>query len=480
MADIIIKGGTVITIDPGRRIIEKGAVAITKDRIVAVGPARKVLKEHRARKVIDARGKVLMPGLIDTHGHGGTTLTKNIGEHISGAAWRTLQDHLLYRSVTEDYWHAEGRLMALERLKFGTTCFMHMFGTAPRGDDSIYPEAHIRGIAEVGIRSFTGIGPPRPPYPTVYSSWKNGKKTDRKFNLEHGFKTAEKTIRKCHGMDQGRAHVWVSVSRIQAPSKDDPMFKPEYMRYSKIQARNIKRIMAEYGVGFHAHAYGGVVKWCQEGLNILGPRVLLAHCTGLSKQEIKYLAQTDTKVNHNPTARRIYSFPGICPVIEMLDAGVNVSIGTDCTGMDRTQDQFKDVKVAVLLQRLRFMDPSILPPGKVLEMITIDAARNLGIDHEVGSLEVGKKADIILINMQQPHLVPVWMVPQRLVYLVTGHDVDTVLVDGRILMEGRKVKSVNEKKVLRDAQKEGELMVERSGVAPLMGMPEKFWGHARY
>ena len=480
MADVIIKGGTLITVDPDRRVIEKGAVAITKDKIVAVGPSRKVIREHKARKLIDARGKVVMPGLIDTHGHSGTVLTKTIGEHVAGGAWRYLQDHIFLRSITEDYSYVDGKLMALERLKFGTTCFMHMFGNSPRGDDSIYAETQMRGVAEVGIRQNTGVGSPRPPYPTHYSSWKNGKRTDKPGTLEGGFRVAEKVIRKCHGIDEGRTLVWISVSRPQAPSIHDPMFKPEYIKYSKKQAKTIKQIMDKYGVGFHAHAYGGVVKWCHEQLDILGPNVLLAHCTGLSKQEIRYLAETDTKVNHNPTARRIYSFPGVCPVIELLEAGVSVSIGTDIAGLDRTADQFKDIKVAILLQRYRFRDPSCLPPGKVIEMITIDAARNLGLDHLIGSLEVGKKADLILIDMEQPHLKPLWMVPQRVVYQVTGHDVDTVMVDGKILMEGRKVKSVNECKVIGEAQKEGDLMVDRSGVAPFMGIPDKFWGHSQY
>ena len=167
-------------------------------------------------------------------------------------------------------------------------------------------------------------------------------------------------------------------------------------------------------------------------------------------------------------------------MVELIEAGVTVSLGTDYTGQDRTGDQFRDLKVAMLLQRLRFRDPSVLPPGKALEMVTIDAARCLGMEGLIGSLEAGKKADITLMNMMQPHLVPAWMVPQRVAYQVTGHDVDTVLVNGRILMEGRKVKSVNEKKILREAQREGKLMVERSGVAPFMGIPDRFWNHSRY
>ncbi|MDP6367769.1 MAG: amidohydrolase family protein [Nitrospinota bacterium] len=480
MADILIKNGTLITMDPERRVIEKGAVAVEKDRIVAVGTARQVAREHKARKVIDARGKVVMPGLIDAYGNSGTALTKNIAERTAGHPWRLLLDHILFRSVTEDFWYVEGKMMALEHLKFGTTCFMNMFGNAPRGDDPVYPEANMRGIAEVGLRSVTGLGPARPPYPTIYSSWKKGKRTDRRVPMRESFRVAEKVIRKCNGTNGGLTNVWVGVSRLQGPSRADPMFRPEYVKYARQQVKPIRRLMETYGVGLRANAYGGVIKWCQEELKILGPKVLLAHCTDLSKKEIRYLRDTDAKVVHCPTARRIFSYKGACPVVELIEAGVTVSLGTDYTGQDRTGDQFRDLKVAMLLQRLRFRDPSVLPPGKVLEMVTIDAARCLGMEGLIGSLEAGKKADITLMNMMQPHLVPAWMVPQRVAYQVTGHDVDTVLVNGRILMEGRKVKSVNEKKILREAQREGKLMVERSGVAPFMGIPDRFWNHSRY
>jgi cytosine/adenosine deaminase-related metal-dependent hydrolase len=481
VADILVTHATVITMDPRRRVLEDGAIAVEGDRIVAVGRTADVRRTHgRARKVIDGRGKVAMPGLIDNYGNSGTALAKNIGERISGYAWRLLMDHILFRSVTAEYWHVDGQLGALERLKFGTTCFLNMFGTAPRGDDPGYPAAHIRGIAEVGLRSVTGVGPSRPPYPTRYSSWTGARRTDRLVSMADSFKVAERVIRRHHGTNGGRTNVWVAISRINAPSKLDPMFQPRFVKYARQQARIIKRLLAEYEVGLRSNAFGGAVSWAHRELGLLGPRVVLAHCTGLSKTEIGYLAGTDTKVVHCPTARRSYSPGGMCPVVELLDAGVTVSIGTDYTGQDRTGDQFRDLKVAMLLQRLRFHDPSYLPPGKVLEMVTIDAARCLGLDHLIGSLEAGKKADLILINLRQPHLTPVWMVPQRVAYQVTGHDVDTVLVDGRVLMEGRQVRSVSEARVLAAAEREGERMVERSGVAPLMGLPDRFWGHSRY
>jgi cytosine/adenosine deaminase-related metal-dependent hydrolase len=407
-------------------------------------------------------------------------MIKGIAEHVSGGAWRLLKDFINHRCTSEDFWHAEGQLVGLERLKFGTTCFAHRLAIAPAGDDISIPEANMRGIAGVGLRHVTAVGPPRPPFPATSSVWRKGVRRDAQVSLEDCFRVADKVIRKCHGMDEGRTSVWIGVSRPQAPSRNDPLFKPEYLKFSVKQAKIMKRLMEKHGVGLHMNAYGGVVKWCFEKLGLLGPDVVLAHCTDLSRQEIRYMRDTGTNAVHCPTARRYYTYIGHCPVVELIDAGVPVALSNDYAGLDRTADQFKDIKLAITLQRLRFRDPSYLPPGKALEMVTIDAARCLGMDRLVGSIEAGKKADIILIEMEQAHLKPLWMIPQRVAYQVTGHDVDTALVDGKILMEGRKVKSVNEKKVLREAQREGECMVERSGVTPLMGLPDGFWGHSRY
>ncbi len=480
MADVLIKNGMLITMDPARRVIERGAVAIEKGKISAVGPTRQVEKAHRARKVIDARGMVVMPGLINTFVNSGANMVKNIAEHASGVAWRHLMDHILLRSVTEKFYHVSGELMALEHLKFGTTCHLSKFGSSPRADDPAYAGAHMEGIANIGIRSVTGVGPFRWPFPEVCSSWSNGKKTDRIVTMEQSFRVVEKLIQKYNGAHGGRTSVWIGLARLLAPAKVDPMFNPRIQKYSRKQANFVKQLMKEYGVGMRVNAYGEAINWAHEVLEILGPKVVLAHATALTEKSIRYLADTDTKVSHCPTARRMYMYDSTCPVVELIDAGVTVSLGTDYTGQDRTGDLFKDMKAAFLHQRQRFCDPSVLPPGKVLEMATIDGARALGMDHLVGSLEPGKHADIILIDMEQPHLKPLWMIPQRVAYQVTGHDVDTVLVDGKILMEGRRVKSVNEKRVLREAQQEGERMVERSGADPLMGIPDGFWKKSRY
>jgi cytosine/adenosine deaminase-related metal-dependent hydrolase len=242
----------------------------------------------------------------------------------------------------------------------------------------------------------------------------------------------------------------------------------------------MRRIADEFGVGIHTHAFGGAVRFAAETLGVLGPDVCLAHCQGIDDDELRMLRDTGATVSYCPSARRVYTFKARTPVSELIDAGVAIAIGTDGTAPDRTFDLFRDMRMAMSLERLHFTDPWRLPPGKALEMVTIDAARAVGLDRDLGSLEPGKKADLILVGMRAPHLVPGGMPVHRVVYEATGHDVDTVVVDGRVLMQGRRVLSVDEGQVLDFADAQARLAFERAGVGPLMEIPENFWGRSRY
>jgi cytosine/adenosine deaminase-related metal-dependent hydrolase len=167
-------------------------------------------------------------------------------------------------------------------------------------------------------------------------------------------------------------------------------------------------------------------------------------------------------------------------VPELLDAGVTVMLGSDGTAPDRGYDMFRHMWQCMHYHRRHFRDTGVLPPGKVLEMATIDAARALGLDRDIGSLETGKRADVILVDLAKPHLYPLNMPVYRVMYFANGADVDTVLVDGKVLMEGRKVLTVNEADVLESAQQEAERMLDRTGLRHLTEFPPKFWGHSRY
>ena len=213
-------------------------------------------------------------------------------------------------------------------------------------------------------------------------------------------------------------------------------------------------------------------------MGILGPEALLSHSTDLTEDEIAICAQTDTKIAHNPSA--IASVYGRCPAPELMAAGVTVGLGSDATAPDRSGDMFRHMQQLMHYHRRHFRDPSWIPPGKALEMCTIDGARALGMQDDIGSLEVGKKADMILIDMRRPHLYPANMHVSHLVNFANGNDVDTVICDGRVLMQGRTVASVDQDKVLDAAQRETELMLKRGGFEDLLTVPGDFWGALQF
>jgi cytosine/adenosine deaminase-related metal-dependent hydrolase len=479
--ELLVTNGTLVTMNPQRDVIEDGAIAINEGKILEIGATKILSAKYEPKHTINATKKAVLPGFIDTHGHAGHTLVKTVGAHLNGFGWRTMIDHIYFRSTTEDYWYADGLLSSIERLRFGTTFGTAILGSAPRSDNPIYGQRYIDGVAEVGIRGILGIGPPRPPWPKKFSHWTNGKKIDQWVTLEECFETTEELISKSHGSHDGKILVWVSASRFSLPSPYDPMFDESQLDYAFDQANRIREIADKYHTGIHTHAYGGVISSLEKYLpHVLGPDLLLAHCTGVSEDEVDILNNTGTKVSHCPTARRIYTFPAPVPVVEMIDKGVVVAIGSDGSSPDRSFDLFKDMRTAMLIQRLRFTDPWLMPPGKLLEMVTIDAAKAVGMEDTIGSLEVGKDADIILVDLNKAHIAPIFMIPYRLVHEVNGQDVDTVIVQGKVLMEDNVVKTVDEEAVLNLAQEEAENAVERGGVEPLMGLPEGFWGQSRY
>lgn len=476
MIDLLIEEGVIITMDSDRRVLEGGAAAIDKGRILEVGPTEVLRKKYPSRETLDATRKAVLPGFIDTHAHAGHGLTKTIGEHTY-RGWFILMDHIYFRSTTDDFWFADAQLSGLEKLKFGTTCSVSMLGSAPRCDDISSSDAHFEGIRQIGIRDIIGIGPPRPPWPILFSTWNGFERSDKWISMEDCFQTTEKVIKKWHKKDNGKLGVCVAVSHF-APSSYNRIVVGVDEEAAHEQTKYLKKLQSNYDIALHGHCYAGAIQFMSDHLGILGPSLQLAHCVGIPEEEVRILADTGTKVMHCPNARG--HTQGRCPIPELLDAGVNVAVASDATSPDRTFDLLKDIKVAMTLQRTHFHDVKLMPPGKMLEMITIDAARLLGLEKEIGSLEAGKQADIILIDLNQPHLTPAFMPAHRIVYEATGADVHTVMVEGKILMENRQVKHVDEEKILKDAEREAELMVKRSGVKPFMGMPRRFWGNSRY
>lgn len=471
---LLIRGGVVITMDPSRRIIRNGFVGIQGTDIVFVGSEAEG-QGLRAETVVDASGCVVLPGLVDTHAHAGHGLTKTLGEGGKGVAegWDEFMERLYFQGTTPDFWRAEARLSGLEKLMFGVTTGMSMLGSYPRYDDPDIWAAHVEGTAETGVRNILGIGTPNPPFPKTFRAWKPDG-SYREYRLTHGdsFEKTRTAVKTFHGKNGGLSLCYPTPSGV---GRREGISLEEHVA----QNRAMRNIADEYGVPVHGHSYAGDILFAKEHFPfMLGPRLSLAHCTGISPEEVSILAGTGTHVASGPCTGSYIK--ARCPVVELLDAGCNVAFCTDASAPDRTYDLFEKMRVGVRLHRVHFHDSGVLPAGKALEMVTVDAARALGLESRIGSLEPGKLADLVIVDMKKPHLYPPWHEPLRMVYQASGQDVATVVVNGRVLMRDRKVLHLDIDGILRDAEEEAHKAVERLGMEEALELPERLWGTTHY
>ena len=467
--DILIKNCTIITMDEQRRVIKEGMIAIKGDELVYIGEQNWDLT---AVKVIDGTNHIALPGLIDTHAHAGHGLTKGLGEGGVEDGWDMMMEHIYYRSSSTDFWYAEALLSGLERLMFGVTTGVSMLGSSPRVDDMRYPDAHVQGMREIGVRDFICIGTQNPPFPKQYRHWDDDMKGDlRTLNYDSAFEITRQVVKKYHNTNHGLT--------LACPGPSFIGFR-EGLTYEEnlIANHEMNKIALDFGTQLHGHSYGGDIKFLKENTDILGPHIFTAHVTGISEEEIKIIADTGVNVCSGPSTNAYIR--ARCPVIELMQAGANVTFCTDASAPDRHYDLLPKLRVGYRLQRSHFNDSNLLPPGKLLEMITVDAAKAIGMSDQIGSLDVGKKADVILINLNRPHLYPMWLEPLRVVHQASGQDIDTVIVNGVLKVENYQPTQTDMAKVLEFAQSEAEKMIKRAELEKMLELPDKLWRHISY
>jgi cytosine/adenosine deaminase-related metal-dependent hydrolase len=291
-------------------------------------------------------------------------------------------------------------------------------------------------------------------------------------SFDRQLEVTEDLIQRWHGEANGTINIAVMFPTHHP--ENGPISEAELQDLIS-RTRAARDLSRQYGVLFTQDGHTrGTVKFAHEVLDILGPDALFSHSTELTDEEIAICAETDTRIVHNPSA--IASIRGRCPATELMAAGVTVMLGSDGVAPDRSYDMFRHMFQAMRYHRFHFRDENVLPAGQVLEMATIDGARAFGLEDEIGSLESGKKADIILIDMAQPHLYPANMPLYRVAYFANGNDVETVIVNGEVLMLERQVRTVSVVEVLDLAQAEIEAALERTGLQDLVATPDGFWG----
>jgi len=448
MADLIVKGGTVVTMDGARRIIRDGAIVISGDRIEFVGSREEAEGKYRAERTIDASGKFIFPGFINAHTHMFQVLLRNLAVDMVLLEWLRRVIHPALLAFEEEDVYVGALLGCLENIKSGVTCIVdNHYGR--------YFDAVLRAMVEAGVRGCL----PRGGY--VVNA-----KEELLEDPDYILRDTERLVREWHGAAGGRIMVGVA-----------PMHPCFATREFLLKA---KELSDKYGVVYHTHTgesredqelnrrFHGQsdVELLQE-LGILSPRYHAVHGVWVSQREIGYLAEAGAHVIHNPVSN-MYMGSGVAPVPEMLAAGVNVALGTDGPASNNCQDIIQTMKFAACLHKVSKLDPAAITARQVLEMATINGAKALGLEDQIGSLEMGKKADITIVDMEKPHIAPVHDPIGSLVYCAHGSDVDTVIIDGRVVMEGGEVKTIDEEDILEKSYEVVEGLKgrvrERSGI----------------
>lgn len=463
-ADVLFIHGIVITMQgKGVGIVEDGAVAVTGSRISAVGTTEHVLSEWSAHRVIDASGKVVMPGLIDAHIHTGDALVRGVSQDLNNwmqhGLWPFEQE---LRKDTDAV--CKGSLMNIvEALKAGTTTFCD-FDTPMTQIVQNHVRVGTRArvaelISELPEKNKTAVGELY-----EFDPAQGNKKYCRNLDL----------IQRWHGRENGR------ITCMLGPQGPDMCSKELLM---EIQAAAVR-----LDTGIHMHVSQGDREINQmlkrygkrsipflDEIGYLNSRLLAVHLTEATREETQLLASRGAGMIL--CSGSIAIIDGIVPpAAEFLEVSDRLALGSDQAPGNNCNNMFNEMKFTAILNKCKAKNPAVFPAGKVLRMATIEAARAIGLGSEIGSIEPGKKADLLMIDMTQPCLSPVIMQPVRnivpnLVYSAKGSEVELVMVDGRVLVEDFQVLSVDEKQVVRDAQE----AVERVCLAaqePFSKIPE--------
>jgi len=444
---LIIHNAIVVTVDGEHRVIDRdGAVAVNDNRIVAVGSNEEVLAQYTADQMIDAKGKVLMPGLVDLHAH--SALTRGLADDLElGPFLATAYTEIML--MEESDFNEAARITYLEAIKSGTTCINEMAVAS-------VTESKVKIAEKMGIRT------------TITGSWmmEEDHVPETLGSGDAKIEAAIYAMEKFNGAADDRVRIAFGIEGVCCIS-------PEHLR-------TIKELSDKYNAPVHVHVnetdddrelarkrHGGrdsVTVLYEEGL--LNERCIAAHCVQMRDDEIEMFVKTGAHISHNPLSNSKCGM-GVAPVPKMLERGINIGIGHDMSFCSNSRDIFEAMKFTAALHKAHNRDASVMPAQTVLEMATINGARALGLEDDIGSIEVGKKADMLLINLRIPALVPTLTsvtfnnVVSNLVYSMQSEAVDTVIIDGKLVMQGRRLLTDDEDEIMADADRRARDMVAR-------------------
>ncbi|KEF58755.1 uncharacterized protein A1O9_06681 [Exophiala aquamarina CBS 119918] len=447
---------TIITVDDLKTIWLDGAILIDGDRIGAIGKTATLLCHPSLRddcKIVDCQGKIILPGLINTHAHLGQSILRGLAEDVPLHSWLCDAIWPLEANYEDDDGYIASKMTIAEMLKSGSTCFLEALLTPGTGFENA-----ARAVDEMGIRGCLGK------LVKVEESDKFGMRDPRDRDISNmSIEAALAAYEKYHGSCSGRLHVWMAAGTPRGTAES--------------AHKAIGDACCEHGIGFTMHCaeapkdyviyresyFCSPVEFCHR-TNIIGRgrQTVLAHMVNLDlSKDLPLLLESGATVAHNATSNcKLGS--GIAAIPEMLKANINVSLGTDGAPCANTYDMIQEMRIAALIHKGSRQDAAAITAEQILTMATINGAKALGLDKEIGSLEVGKKADFVVIDPTGLHCAPFdssqilegGVDPvTTIVFSCSGADVDKVIVDGEVLVDGGRLVRHDEHQIRQESQR---------------------------
>jgi len=433
--DLVVTNATIVTMNAARDVIDNGVVAVNGDTIAFIGTAADFqagAKRAVARQTIDAKGKLIMPGLINGHTHIPMVLMRGLIDDVTLDDW--LRKYIFpaeARNVNEEFVRWGSRLALAEMIRSGTTTFADMY---------YFEDAEAEETKAAGLRGVLG------------ETWIDFPAPDNKTNAEMAAYT-EKYLKKWQG--DPMIHAAVAPHSIYTCSektlREAAAMARKYHAPILIHVAEMRKELVD-----SLEKNGATPVQYLERIDVLGPDVLAAHCIWTDYSDMKILADRQVGCVHNPSSNMMLA-SGVAPVVDQRAAGVRVGLGTDGpAGSNNDLDMMEEMDLAAKLQKIYRVDPRALGAKGALEMATIEGARALHMEKEIGSLETGKKADFVVLNLNLPSAVPMFDVYSQIVYALKASEVETVVVGGNTVMKDGKVLTVDEAKAIAKAGEYGK------------------------
>jgi 5-methylthioadenosine/S-adenosylhomocysteine deaminase len=462
MSSTLLTNGYVITVDETRSVHPRGFVHVAGERIAAVGPMEE-LGDRTADETIDLHGMVVVPGLINLHNHHWASLFKNTGEGLLLEPWLDQVTIPLMLQLTNETLRAAAYLGAIEMIRTGTTCSLNHIVNV--NDEESFaaicepvPEVGIRQLVTKEIRST-----PDPPFSDAYPAYPHVRPLDVELEL------AERCVERWDG-HAGLVHAGLAIETGANWMLHNATSEEAVHRGLELARERDLKITNHCGAGtpwlsireFKAQTGGGDVDFLAR-LGALADNWLFIHSIWLTPRELDHVARVGASCVTCPVSNA-YSCDGIAPVRGMLEAGVNVGLGSDGAYVNCSLDMLEQMKFAALIQNVTHFDPTFISAERALELATINGARAIGLDHEIGSLEAGKRADIAIFDLDKAHVTVGNRPVSALVFSAHGTDVDTVLVNGEVVLRHGALRFEHEREVLADARRLARETIERAGI----------------